>query len=441
MIGRGKSKRIWTSVLAAVLAGGLLLSAASCSSSSETGGKEASDMTIVPLREDISAYDGFVQVRGTWFYYDNGNFVESGTAEDRKGEVDGSGQDTWWTIRDSRVDEPYTGLGENASGWWYVDDGRIDLEYTGLISGTVNGIEGDWYVAGGQVQTDFTGLRSNETDGGLIYLSGGRVDPSYTGFAYDEEDEDWWYLEDGRAGDETGGMIEGTVNGTDGTWYVTAGLVNLGFSGIADAYGGPWFVINGLVQTGFSGTMTDNGVSYYVTDGKVGDVVTEEQPEETPDTGETGQDEPEATDPDTPEMVKKAQTYYSSTDYMLMTDTSIHMTGVFQGEIGNWELLYYWPCTVGAADTPTIHGEFTVINKGQHFNSDENSDGEYTCWYWTRFIEDYMYHSVIYELDSDTEVQDGRLGYSLSHGCVRLATENAKWIYDNIPIDTKVVVY
>ncbi|MCD8212164.1 MAG: L,D-transpeptidase [Oscillospiraceae bacterium] len=427
MTGR-KSKRKITSVLAAVLAGVLMLSAASCSFSSETGG--SSDMTILPLRADISAYDGFVQVRGTWFYYDDGSFVESGMAEDRKGEVDGSGQDTWWTIRDSRVDDPYTGLGGNSSGWWYVDDGVVDTEYTGLITGTVNGVEGDWYVEGGQVQTDFTGLRSDETDGGLIYLSSGRVDPGYSGFAYDEEDEDWWYLEDGRAGNETGGLIEGTVNGTDGTWYVTAGLVNLGFSGIANDYDGPWFVINGLVQTGYTGPMTDNGVTYYVTAGKVGDETPAEEAAAA-----------EGTDDETPAMVKKAQTYYSSTDYMLMTDTSIHMTGVFQGGIGNWELLYYWPCTVGAAATPTIHGEFAVQNKGQHFNSDENSDGEYTCWYWTRFIEDYMYHSVIYELDSDTEVQDGRLGYSLSHGCVRLATENAKWIYDNIPINTRVVVY
>ncbi len=29
----------------------------------------------------------------------------------------------------------------------------------------------------------------------------------------------------------------------------------------------------------------------------------------------------------------------------------------------------------------------------------------------------------------------------LSHGCVRLATANAKWIYDTIPYNTTVYVY
>ncbi|MEG0134352.1 MAG: L,D-transpeptidase, partial [Clostridium sp.] len=30
-------------------------------------------------------------------------------------------------------------------------------------------------------------------------------------------------------------------------------------------------------------------------------------------------------------------------------------------------------------------------------------------------------------------VKDGRLGMRISDGCVRLAKENAKWIYDNVP--------
>lgn len=37
--------------------------------------------------------------------------------------------------------------------------------------------------------------------------------------------------------------------------------------------------------------------------------------------------------------------------------------------------------------------------------------------------------------------QDGRLAQNLSHGCVRLAIQDAKWIYDNIPYGTKAVTY
>ncbi|MFQ9071670.1 MAG: L,D-transpeptidase [Faecalibacillus faecis] len=38
-------------------------------------------------------------------------------------------------------------------------------------------------------------------------------------------------------------------------------------------------------------------------------------------------------------------------------------------------------------------------------------------------------------------MQDNRTGIPLSHGCVRLEIQYAKWIYDNIPSGTKVVVY
>ena len=38
-------------------------------------------------------------------------------------------------------------------------------------------------------------------------------------------------------------------------------------------------------------------------------------------------------------------------------------------------------------------------------------------------------------------LQDGRVGIPLSHGCVRLEIGHAKWIYDNIPSGTHVVVY
>ncbi|MCD8365775.1 MAG: L,D-transpeptidase family protein, partial [Clostridiales bacterium] len=65
----------------------------------------------------------------------------------------------------------------------------------------------------------------------------------------------------------------------------------------------------------------------------------------------------------------------------------------------------------------------------------------YTCWYYTQFYGNYLFHSVLYYPGSMTRVKDGRLGMNLSHGCVRLSMTNAKWIYDNIPIGTKVYVY
>ena len=39
------------------------------------------------------------------------------------------------------------------------------------------------------------------------------------------------------------------------------------------------------------------------------------------------------------------------------------------------------------------------------------------------------------------DVVDGRLGMNLSLSCIRLAIEDARFIYNNIPTGTRLVVY
>ncbi|MBQ9593784.1 MAG: L,D-transpeptidase family protein, partial [Lachnospiraceae bacterium] len=64
----------------------------------------------------------------------------------------------------------------------------------------------------------------------------------------------------------------------------------------------------------------------------------------------------------------------------------------------------------------------------------------FRLFYWVSFYRDYRFHSVLYD-KNDGRLRDGRLGRNLSLGCVRLAIENAKWIYDNVPERSKVVSY
>ena len=84
-------------------------------------------------------------------------------------------------------------------------------------------------------------------------------------------------------------------------------------------------------------------------------------------------------------MSKNAQVRASSTRWLIMTDTSACQVGVYSGS--------------------------------------------------------YLFHSVLYNRGSMTQIQDGTLGKQVSHGCVRLDINNAKWLYDNIPNGTKVVIY
>ena len=133
-------------------------------------------------------------------------------------------------------------------------------------------------------------------------------------------------------------------------------------------------------------------------------------------------------------MVNKAQGYSSRTKWLLLVNTRTNYVGIFTGSRGRWTLSKYWRCSSGASATPTVIGQFTVGAKGYSFGSG------YTCYYWTQFYGDYLFHSIKY-YQGTRKVLDGRLGMNISHGCVRLPISQAKWIYNNIPSGTKVVTY
>ena len=136
------------------------------------------------------------------------------------------------------------------------------------------------------------------------------------------------------------------------------------------------------------------------------------------------------------EMMRlKANSYSSSTGYIALVNRTTHKVGIFQGWQGNWRCIQYWDCSDGAPSTPTVEGVFRVGGKGHHFYS-----GSSICYWYTQFYGNYLFHSVLYNRYSGA-LADGRLGMALSHGCVRLHINNAKWIYDNIPVGTTVVVY
>ena len=139
-------------------------------------------------------------------------------------------------------------------------------------------------------------------------------------------------------------------------------------------------------------------------------------------------------------MLKKAQGYSSSTNYLILVDTKACRVGVYVKDGSAWSNAYYWQCAPGAASTPTVKGEFTVKAKGAYFDS-----GNARCFYYTQFYGNYLFHSTLYSRKSTNPAVageiDGTLGVLASHGCVRLKIDNAKWIYDNIPRDTQVIMY
>lgn len=95
-------------------------------------------------------------------------------------------------------------------------------------------------------------------------------------------------------------------------------------------------------------------------------------------------------------------------------------------------------CSTGGDKTPL--GTYNLSDKFKFATLQFNSYGQY-C---TRITGAILFHSSTYTaLRKDTlSAEDyNKLGESVSHGCVRLTTEDAKWIYDNCDEGTVVTIY
>lgn len=126
--------------------------------------------------------------------------------------------------------------------------------------------------------------------------------------------------------------------------------------------------------------------------------------------------------------------YTSATPYLIYVDLKNFKVNIFNGSRNAWHLVHSYLCTIGKPSTPTPKGTYTTGIRGLYFGVERG----YKCWYYTQFKGNYLFHSIIYNLNGS--IRDGRLGMALSDGCVRLAKENAKWIFDTIPQGTKVIV-
>lgn len=212
------------------------------------------------------------------------------------------------------------------------------------------------------------------------------------------KDGSWFYLDPSTYVMKTGWIAVG------GSWYYlnSSGYMQTGWVNL----GGTWYWLDssGVMATGWR--VVDGSWQYFMSDGAwVSDY-----------------------------MDAKAQGYSSNTNWLILVDTSRCLTSIYTGARGNWSLNRRYVCSTGKASTPTVLGEYQVYGKGYSFGHG------YTCYYYTQFYGDYLFHSSPYYVNSN-QVMDPTMGVPSSAGCVRLEIQNAKWIYDNIPYGTKVVTY
>ena len=326
--------------------------------------------TVRPIKNGtatITAYDSEMKVSASCEV----------TADMLNGICKNTADGNWYYYRNGIVDGTYTNVGKNANGWWYVKNGQVRFDYTGVAKNE----NGWWRIVNGKVNFNCNSVEKNEN--GWWYIRGGKVDFTYTGVA--KNGNGWWRIVNGKV-DFSCNSVEKNQNGW---WKINNGKVDFGYTGVAKNGNGWWRIVNGKVDFGCNSVEKNQNGWWYIRGGKV-------------DFGYNGNIKWNGTDcyvangkvtmSGVSVQISSRAAYASSdTNWLIVTDTSACKVAVFAGSKGNWTTVKYISCSPGKPSTPTVKGEFKVTGRGLSFGKPT-----YTCWYYTQFYGDYLFHSVIY---------------------------------------------
>ena len=389
-----------------------------------------------------TSYSGLVQYGNEWYYIENGKvnwnytglaqrgiewfYIEKGKLNwNHSGIVEYNNQ--WFYVERGRLNWNYTGLGQSGNDWYYIVGGRVNWGYTGLVQ---RGNE--WfYIENGKLNWNHSGIV--EYNNQWFYVERGRLNWNYTGLG--QSGNDWYYIERGRVNWGYTGLVQ---KGNE-WFYVKGGKLDWSYTGLVQK-GNEWFFVrNGRLDWGYTGLACNGEYYFYVKNGRLdwnysGYAQIDGQ-------GEYYEVRNGRLVGGTLTLAKMhgvANNQDSPTNYIVIVDRAAHRVGVFKGSKYNWADAKYYKCCVGKPSTPTISGTYYIKSRGKYF--DTGTKGR--CWYFTQINGNYLFHSVIYDRqNSPKRIIDNSMDAAVSHGCVRLDLENAKWIYDNIPKNTKVIIY
>lgn len=126
--------------------------------------------------------------------------------------------------------------------------------------------------------------------------------------------------------------------------------------------------------------------------------------------------------------------------YWLKVNEQQNVVTAYKKTNGKWVAVRAMLCSTGIGGT-TPRGTFYTKGKWNWGALVNDVYGQY-C---THITSDILFHSVYYTKQYDKKSQPtaqfNRLGTAASHGCVRLSVMDAKWVYDNCSVGTKVTIY
>ena len=135
-------------------------------------------------------------------------------------------------------------------------------------------------------------------------------------------------------------------------------------------------------------------------------------------------------------------TYSNGQPYYIMVNRKMNTVTVYGlDENGCYSVpVRAMVCSVGTPDRATPTGNFSIGVKHRWHLMVGNVYAQYL----SQFHNACLFHSICYaKPDPSTALPDtyDSLGEPASHGCIRLQTEDAKWIYDNASAGTKAVIF
>lgn len=132
-----------------------------------------------------------------------------------------------------------------------------------------------------------------------------------------------------------------------------------------------------------------------------------------------------------------AKGYTSKTNYLVWVNIAYQRVNIFTGSAGNWTLTNNFIVGTGASGNDTPTGVFKIIGRSTRGWTTKT----YTVKPVIFFLNSaYGFHSRLYD-PGTTKINDARIGFPVSHGCVRMYDADVAWFYKNIPTGTTVVVY
>lgn len=135
----------------------------------------------------------------------------------------------------------------------------------------------------------------------------------------------------------------------------------------------------------------------------------------------------------------------SDTEYWLKVNAQANVVTVYKKLDGNWVPYRAMLCSTGTGKKGTENATptGTFYTQGR-WDWGAMVGGVYAR-YVVQFYGDYLFHSVPYNVRYDKKSQPtkefNKLGSDASHGCVRLSTMDARWVYNNCAYNTKVTIY